>query len=457
VSDCAVEKKSPIRILLADTDRRAYAARLAIAFAACGCEVSIVCTDHHPIENIRVPHRTLSYSALRPWDSLRRAIESTKPDLILPCDDRAVQHLQQLFRQSRAQGRPRKNFVASLIERSLGPPRSYPIVSARFALLQLAQTEGIRVPTTCLLHAPEDLAEWQTKQSFPWVLKADGTWGGRGVRIAKSLPDAERIFQALKNPCGLRRALKRALVNRDSFYLRAWWQGASPAVIAQAFVAGRPANSAVACWQGNVLAQIDVEVLATSRSTGPANVVRQLDNPEMRRASERIAKALHLSGLFGLDFMVETGSRATYLLEMNPRCTPLCHIQRGSGPGLVAALHGHLARRVLPGISTTAKENANEVIAYYPPAGTLNREVLESSFLDFPHGEPELAQALLRPFPEGTLLYRIFDYWSETPVSESYEPISTMTASASATEHASRTEYATSLGEMHKPLQKGPP
>jgi hypothetical protein len=252
------------------------------------------------------------------------------------------------------------------------------------------------------------------------------------------------MFKALKNPCGLKRALKRALVNRDSFYLRAWWQGASPAVIAQAFVAGRPANCAVACWEGKVLAQIDVEVIATSRSTGPANVVRRVDNPEMRRAAEGIAKALHLSGLFGLDFMIETGSRAAYLLEMNPRCTPLCHIQPGSGPGLVAALHAQLAGRVLTAISTTAKQNANEVIAYYPHGWALNREV--SSFRDFPHGEPELARALLRPFPERTLLYRIFDYWSETPASESYEPASAVTASASAVEHASFTEVGDKIG-----------
>jgi ATP-grasp domain len=440
---CEVEKGSPVKILLTDTDRRAYAARLAMAFAARGCEVSIVCTDHHPIENIRAPHRRYPYHALRPLNSLRRAIESTLPDFILPCDDRAVQHLHQLSRQCWSQA-GQHDAVARLIERSLGPPSSYPIVSTRYALLQLAQAEGIRVPATCLLQTPEDLLEWQAKQPFPWVLKADGTWGGSGVRITESLPDAQRKFHALRSPCGLSRALKRALVNRDSFYFRAWWEAFSPAVIAQAFVPGRPANCAVACWEGKVLAQMNVEVLATSSATGPANVVRRVDNPEMLTAAERIARRMGLSGLFGLDFIAETGSGATYLLEMNPRCTPLCHIQVGSAPDLVAALHSHLAGRSLPKRPASAADG-QEVIAYYPHVWKSNGDLQKPGLQDFPLGEPELARALLQPFPEGTLLYRIMNYLSETPLPQGHKPASTIATGALSPERASVAAVAEKL------------
>jgi hypothetical protein len=402
-----------VRILLADTDRRAYAARLAMGFAALGCEVSIVCSDHHPVENIRALHRSFPYSALRPLASLLRAIESTAPDLIIPCEDRVVQHLHQLCWQFRTRGSPQDG-VASLIERSLGPPSSYPIVSARYPLLQLAKAEGIRVPSTCLLQTPEDLSRWQTKHALPWVLKADGTWGGSGVRVAETPQDAEAMFHILKSPCGLKRALKRALVNRDSFYLRDWWQACSRAVIVQAFIPGRPANCAVACWEGEVLAQMGVEVLATTQPTGPASVVRRVDNAEMVRAAERIARQLHLSGFFGLDFMIETGSRQTYLVEMNPRCTPLCHIP-GAGPDMIAALWSRLAGRPFAATPATAARSEHEVIAYFPQERNLNSELLKLRLQDFPHGEPELAQALSRPFPQGTLLYRIVDYLSRVP------------------------------------------
>jgi hypothetical protein len=409
---CLETKKSlRVRILLADTDRRAYAARLAMAFAAVGCEVSAVCTGHHPIETIKVLHRRFPYSAVHPLASLLRAIESTKPDLIVPCDDRAVEHLQQLCGRYGDQNRG----VANSIERSLGPLGSYPVVSSRYALLELARGQRIRVPATQYVQSTRDLYQWQAKQPLPWVLKADGTWGGGGVRIVDTPHQAERLFHLLKGPCGLRRAVKRLLVNRDPFYLRAWWQGSSPSVIAQAFVPGRPANCAVACWQGKVLAQDCVEVLAASRPTGPGSVVRRISNPEMISAAERIAEKLHLSGFFGLDFIIESGSGATYLLEMNPRCTPLSQIQLGLGTDMVGALHAVLAGRPLPAAPPSAR-NGCEVIAYFPQPRNSNSEFRELSLQNFPHGEPELAKALLRPFPERTLLYRIVDFLSRTPV-----------------------------------------
>jgi ATP-grasp domain len=409
---CPETKKSPhIRILLTDTDRRAYAARLAMAFAALGCEVSAVCTAYHPIETIRALHRRFPYSAVHPLASLLHAIESTEPDLIVPCDDRAVEHLQQLCcRYSDQNGR-----VANSIERSLGPLGSYPVVSSRYALLELARGQGIRVPATQYLQSAQDLCQWQAKQPLPWVLKADGTWGGGGVRIAETPHQAEQFFHLLRGPCGLRRATKRLLVNRDPFYLRAWWQGSRSSLIAQAFVPGRPANCAVACWEGKVMAQISVEVLAASGPTGPANVVRRISNPEMMSAAERIAKKLRLSGFFGLDFIIESGSGATYLLEMNPRCTPLSQIQLGSGTDMVEALHAVLAGQPLPAAPPPSVLNGHEVIAYFPQPSNSNSEFQALSLRNFPHGEPELARTLLRPFPKRTLLYRIVDYLNREP------------------------------------------
>jgi hypothetical protein len=423
------KKASPIRILLTDTDRRAYAARLAMAFAALGCEVSIVCTEHHPIESIRASHREFHYSGLYPLESLSRAIESVEPDIVLPCDDRAVQHLHELCRQRSAQFGPAERIV-KLIERSLGPSDSHSIVSSRYEFLRLAQEGGIRVPPTFSLQTDEDLSELQKKLSFPWVLKADGTWGGSGVRISGSLDNARSMFQALKTPCSLKRAVKRAMVNRDTFYLRDWRQAYSPAVIAQAFVSGRPANCAIACWEGKVIAQLNVEVLATSSATGPASVVRIVNNPDMVKASEMMANKLHLSGLFGLDFIIETGSNATYLLEMNPRCTPLCHIQMDGGPDLIAALHACLAGLPVSEVPAMPTQSG-QVISYFSAESNPNNEFHGLTFEDFPHGEPELARALLRPFPAGTLLYRIVDYLSPTPLTYTYE--STMSGTSGTT------------------------
>ena len=409
-------RKSPVRILLADTDRRGFAARLAMAFAAAGCEVSAVCTSHHPIETIKAHTRRFSYSAVRPAMSLLQAIGAFNPDLIIPCDDRAVEHLQQLCART---GNSNPD-AARVIERSLGPLGSYPVVSARYALLEMAKELGIRVPATQYLQRAQDLDQWHGEQPLPWVLKADRTWGGSGVRIAKTAAEAEQLFHQLNDPCGLKRGVKRLLVNRDPFYLRDWWQGSSRSVIVQAYIEGRPANCAVACWQGKVLAQIGVEVLAAAYSTGPAKVVRRINNSEMTNAASNIAEKLHLSGFFGLDFIIEEGTGETYLLEMNPRPTPLTHIRLGPGTDMVGALHAVLSGQSLP-TTSLSDQNGHEVIAYFPQVSSGDTELLKSCLHDFPNGEPELAKALVNPFPQRTLLYRIVDRLSGSSEPTTYE------------------------------------
>src|SRR5215475_7690944 len=77
---------SRIRILFADTDRRPYTARLAMSFAAVGCDVFAVCTSHNPVGALKVRPQLFPYSALHPKASLLHAIQSVKPDLIVPCD-----------------------------------------------------------------------------------------------------------------------------------------------------------------------------------------------------------------------------------------------------------------------------------------------------------------------------------------------------------------------------------
>src|SRR5215472_17974752 len=91
-----IHRPGPLRILLTDTDRRPYTARMAMALAAVGCEVTVVATHKNPVQKARVLHRSFRYSALRPLSSLLHAIATIKPDLIIPCDDRAVKHLHQL-------------------------------------------------------------------------------------------------------------------------------------------------------------------------------------------------------------------------------------------------------------------------------------------------------------------------------------------------------------------------
>ncbi len=87
------------------------------------------------------------------------------------------------------------------------------------------------------------------------MLKADGTSGGEGVRVVRNAAEAHSALQKLQAPPLLARALKRALIDRDSSLIRPSLSRRRPAISAQAFVAGHEATSTIACWKGTVLAE----------------------------------------------------------------------------------------------------------------------------------------------------------------------------------------------------------
>ncbi len=402
------------KVLLTDTNRWALAARLAIALTEADCQVSAICpTPGHALLKTRAVQRTFAYNGLRPLESLAAAIETVEPDIIIPSCDRGVEHLHELYARAQSGG-PAGSKLAALIERSLGSPASHATVSSRYDLLALAREEGVRVPNTSRVNTPEELEGWQARESFPWVLKVDGTWGGGGVKMVHSPDDVQQSLTQLARMFRLSRAIKRVIVNRDAFGLRPWWNRSHHAVSAQSYIQGRPANCAVVCWKGRILGGIAVEVVSSDGLTGPANVVRVVDNAEMMFAAERIAGRLGLSGFFGLDFMIEEGSGAAYLIEMNPRATPLCHLRLGKGRDMAGALQAQLADQPYREIPPATE---NELIAYFPQALNSDSELMQSCFQDIPQGEPELVQELRQPWPDRTLLFRLFNRVKRKPAS----------------------------------------
>ena len=382
------------KILLTATNKWPSAARLMIEFSRVGCVVSIVCPVYgHPSQKVRVVHNTFPYKPLAPLDSLADAIEVAKPDIIIPCDDLAVRHLHQLHSSKRARYASEVD-IPALIVRSLGPPESYATVASRYLLLKISREEGIRTPETSVIDKLGDLNQWHSAQPFPWVLKADGTTGGGGVRIAHTLAEARGYFYDLRRSIGLMRLIKRLTVDGELFLGRQWWDGVRPAVVAQSFIRGCPANCSVVCWKGEVLAGVGCEVISTETSVGPATVVRLVDNAEMMGAAGKIARRLSLSGFFGLDFVIEEGTGEAYLIEMNPRCTPPCHLRLGIGRDMIGALSEQLMGKPL---GEPVSITQNKLIAYFPQALLRNSEFLSSSYHDVPEDEPELIRELLRP------------------------------------------------------------
>jgi len=380
-------------------------ARLAIELANAGCNVYVLCpTLGHPAHKAQDVSETYRYSISRPVASLLTAIESSRPDIIVPCDDLAVQHLHQSHVIARKKGSAK---TADLVESSLGPPDSFSIVSSRYELLRMAADNGLLTPRTCAIRDIEDLRSNGDMPTFPWVLKADGTWGGSGVRIAHDRQEAERLFLQLQRRRDAFSTFRQLLTSRSraaAFF--SWTRRPKVSVIAQSHIEGRPANCAVVCWKGRVLAGIGVDVISSQGVKGPAVIVRPIDSREMMEAAAFIARRLKLTGFFGLDFMVESGTNLTYLIEMNPRCTPLCHLQLGEGKDLIGALTAELqgtSCRRLPPVTTC------KMIAYFPQAEICRSRFLPISFNDMPEAAPGLVEELLHPWSDRGVVGRLLD------------------------------------------------
>lgn len=377
-------------VLIATTSRWVPTARLGMALAQAGFVLDAVHPARHPLGQIGAVRQAYAYRGLMPLTSFADAIAASQPDLIVPGDDLATLHLHHLHQRE-----GNDSDVGRLIERSLGVPESFATVYARAAFMELAGESGIRVPKTEVIENLSALKNWVGRMGLPTVLKANGTSGGDGIRVVRTLEEAERAFRALEAPPVLPRAVKRAVVDHDKTLLLPWLIRQRSVVNTQEFVSGREATSAVACWQGSVLASLHFEVVHKRDSAGPSSVVRLIENAEMSAATEEMVARLNLSGLHGFDFMLEAHTGNAYLIEINPRATQVGHLTLGRGRDLPAALYAAVSEQAL---QPAPRVTENDTIALFPQEWIRDPKspFLRSAYHDVPWDEPKLLHSCVR-------------------------------------------------------------
>jgi predicted ATP-grasp superfamily ATP-dependent carboligase len=315
---------------------------------------------------------------------LRAAIRAAGPSLIVPCDDIAVWQLHALH-ANEADLRP-------LIERSLGAAEAYPAIQQRGEVLRVAQSLGIRVPFTQTLNSADELKDW--KFDKPAVLKQDGTWGGQGVTIVRSLTEATQKFHSAPKTIKAWKAWKQFLIYRRFFALWAWQRRKTLKMTIQEFIPGQLATTMFACWRGEVLASSTVEVLVSQGPTGAANVVQALKNNEIEDAVRVLARKLQLSGFHGLDFVLDQDTDAAYLIELNPRATQLGHLNL-SAHGDLAGVMARKLKNEAPDRMASKNQIQNSAIAFFPYAFNSRSAYLHQGYHDVPWDEPALLRELM--------------------------------------------------------------
>jgi ATP-grasp domain len=380
------------RVLLAHSMLWPNIGRLAIAFRKAGFLVDAVAPADHPVHRMVSPSRTFKYRPIKPYDSLREAINASRPDLIAPCDDRVVGHLYRLYKEtSAARDGSALHRIASLIETSLGSPLSFDVVTRRSFLADLAQLPDVYIPETTRIDSLAQLLDWVEWYGLPAVLKLDGSFGGRDVIMIRRKADVARSFLQMRLRKSYIHRIKLLLFNGDVepfFSVRSF---STAGVCVQSYVPGRLANCAIACWQGDVLAWRAVEVLQRGSEFGIATVVRRVEGEQMIAAARSIARHLKLSGFCGFDFVLDDDNGQANLIEINPRATQINHFPGYQSPDLPEALFGAVCGEK---VISSSDEWLKDEVALFPQEWKRDpaSQWLLRAFHDVPFEEPELLQ-----------------------------------------------------------------
>jgi len=376
-----------LRVLLAATVCWPTTARIAGGLVQLGCSVDAFCPSGAPVHESRFVNLRHAYNALSPLTSLRDALSISRPDLIIACDDRAVQNLLRL-RELEPQ-----SAQARLVGHSLGAPDNYPAMISRASFMKEAQALGICVPETIALTKESQIEPALAKIGLPAVLKADGSWGGDGVAIVHTREEAIAAWRKLSTPLSTLRSLARTLRRGDIHHFLAAIRPVRPVVSIQHFVAGTPATTAFSAWNGDVSATIHMDVVVSQGVTGPASVLRRVECADMEGAARAIARRFALSGLHGLDFIRDAAGRV-HLLEINPRATQTSYLALGHGHDLLAGLVASASGRgQAPRFPTTT----NNLIALFPQewARDSASPYLKTAYHDIPWEDPGLLRACI--------------------------------------------------------------
>jgi hypothetical protein len=387
-----------MKVLVIATDIWPTAARISISLAQVGFGVATVSPARGLVRAIRAVSNHYTYNPWNGLGSIAAAIRAWRPDFLVCTDDQAVKHLHDLHAMASGRSDPDSQSLVQLIEISLGNPKWFPAAEQKSLFMMIASQSGVRCPRTWLVSDDRD-APLLSRAPYPVLAKADGTCGGRGVRVVENEGQARDTIFELSLPISWPDQVKRPLAKSFGAWKIRWGRGR--AICLQERVSGRPANRAVACRDGTVLAGVSVEAVETLHEFGPASVVRLIEHPEMTAIAKTMVERLQLSGLVGFDFILDSSNNA-WLIEMNPRVTPICHLHLADGTSLPATIYSQMTAQ--PVAREPPPVSADIVVLF--PGGLWQSDrsrdpasLYSSSFHDVPWDELELIQACLNYKP----------------------------------------------------------
>jgi Carbamoyl-phosphate synthase L chain, ATP binding domain len=380
-------------------------ARLPRALQNAGFTVGVACRakaflahTRHRDHFFRLPEKNHGAGLLA---ALRTIVSAWAPDFILPADDRTALFLTQVHECLVSEGNA--TGMGALLRRSLGNPASTREALSKRQTLEIARELGIRAPAGRPVETVAETLEFARQHGFPVVLKRSFDFGGHGVFICQNQATVIAAWDVLRRNDT---RMGRLRYWREQFrgrLMESAWLPSDPSVTVNQFIAGQSATSLTAAVGGDMLAVLTAQVEQTYPDlNGPASVVRLVRNEEMCRVSQIMLNHWGLTGLIGFDFILDASGQA-WLLECNPRSTPLAHLGARVGEDLCAALYQRLVQKatVAPWFQRPVPKEL--LVAHFPQETWRepNSPYFQKAFHDVPVDDPALLEILssCRPSP----------------------------------------------------------
>lgn len=218
------------------------------------------------------------------------------------------------------------------------------VANSKAELLQAAKAAGVAVPPTYVCRSSADVSRAADMLGYPhkpFVVKPAVSSGSRGFRVVRPNPTSLEQFLNEK-PDSTLTTLEQVLEVLAS--------GNMPDMLASEFLPGPEYSVDIFCSADRFEA---VPRKRTSIRTGISNVTDLVDEPDMIEQSERIARAIGLTGVFGFQFK-ETADGKFRLLECNPRVqgTMVASLLSGFNMVWAGVCHAKGWPIAIPGVET---------------------------------------------------------------------------------------------------------
>jgi Carbamoyl-phosphate synthase L chain, ATP binding domain len=382
------------KILIVAFENWTAIARLPKALQRAGFEVAAICPANSYLATTQYLDHISRFNAHCAETEVTRLLHKTlrdwKAQMIVPGDERTIFYFHKLIEADR-EGALLEGALETMVF-SFGNLEWHSEAVSKRLTLERANWLRIKTPRSVRPKSPGHAIHCANQFGWPVVLKKSSGFAGNGVRFCKNereLTDAyhefDDVWQGPLMP-GLNPFRTEKL----------WWKQRSlsdDSFTVNEAIRGTPAAVAVVAVNGKVLGQsAALKVRCHPEFKSPSSVMRFVHDAGMFEAAEKLVRHWGATGFIAFDFIVDD-SATTYLLECNPRPTPLSCLSAEFGCDLCLCFGHYFSGETIPSPSAPR----HEFIANFPNEWLRDPEspYLRDAYHDVPWDDPALLYKLV--------------------------------------------------------------